>query len=447
MDQEFVPDDVATLDLTGKKRERPRNDMTYDSYTVYLSFIGGEGSEAVSAAAAAEIIVNAPPDLEESIMAVAAGSKDGAATAAAAAGNPILMLDQDQISQLESVLSSDEAKSMLGVEALMVGDDGDIVLGEAPGPGVKDDLEEDVGGQIMMQLEQPEAQNQQQQPQSPKKSKTAPPKRRSQRQMDKEMKEEAERIRLENQALMKKEREEQEQQQHSKLQKQELVGDSSSSSSSEAPPVSEAVKTTPAGRPRRERKIPAHLKGDFETPLVVEPKEPPKEAEEKMEVDEADFEAPTVAISQPTDVVKPPAGDGDDDDDSDSGDSDFNSEDDPERLWCVCKQPHNNRFMICCDNCLDWYHGKCVGITKRMGKEMEEVGNEWRCPKCVEVTKQAKEDAQKAELAKKLKEREEVKKKEIIAKGKLKRSDSGSKQEVGGKQEVRTIVMSVDNLT
>ena len=59
-----------------------------------------------------------------------------------------------------------------------------------------------------------------------------------------------------------------------------------------------------------------------------------------------------------------------------------NSEDDPERLWCICQQPHNNRFMICCDSCLDWYHGKCVGITKKMGKEMEDAGNEWRCPTC-----------------------------------------------------------------
>ena len=29
-------------------------------------------------------------------------------------------------------------------------------------------------------------------------------------------------------------------------------------------------------------------------------------------------------------------------------------QDDPEKLWCICKQPHNNRFMICCDQCLDW---------------------------------------------------------------------------------------------
>ena len=26
------------------------------------------------------------------------------------------------------------------------------------------------------------------------------------------------------------------------------------------------------------------------------------------------------------------------------------------------------KFMICCDICLDWFHGKCVGITKSKGK-------------------------------------------------------------------------------
>jgi hypothetical protein len=23
--------------------------------------------------------------------------------------------------------------------------------------------------------------------------------------------------------------------------------------------------------------------------------------------------------------------------------------------------------MICCDSCEDWFHGKCVGVTKSMG--------------------------------------------------------------------------------
>ncbi|CAH0766459.1 unnamed protein product [Diatraea saccharalis] len=65
----------------------------------------------------------------------------------------------------------------------------------------------------------------------------------------------------------------------------------------------------------------------------------------------------------------------------------WNSEDDPYRLWCICRQPHNNRFMICCDGCEDWFHGKCVNITKAMGQQMEEQGIEWRCPNCIKKTK------------------------------------------------------------
>ena len=72
-------------------------------------------------------------------------------------------------------------------------------------------------------------------------------------------------------------------------------------------------------------------------------------------------------------LLSPPvSGSGSDSDDAGS----WASEDDPDRLWCVCQQPHNNRFMICCDICLDWFHGKCVGITKGQGKVMEEAGQE-----------------------------------------------------------------------
>ncbi|KRK03530.1 uncharacterized protein Dyak_GE26190, isoform C [Drosophila yakuba] len=58
-------------------------------------------------------------------------------------------------------------------------------------------------------------------------------------------------------------------------------------------------------------------------------------------------------------------------------------DDDPNKLWCVCRQPHNNRFMICCDLCEDWFHGTCVGVTKAMGTDMENKGIDWKCPKCV----------------------------------------------------------------
>lgn len=39
--------------------------------------------------------------------------------------------------------------------------------------------------------------------------------------------------------------------------------------------------------------------------------------------------------------------------------------------------------MICCDLCEDWYHGKCVNITKAMGQQMEDTGIEWTCPNCI----------------------------------------------------------------
>ncbi|XP_032674815.1 uncharacterized protein LOC116845807 isoform X2 [Odontomachus brunneus] len=72
-----------------------------------------------------------------------------------------------------------------------------------------------------------------------------------------------------------------------------------------------------------------------------------------------------------------------DDDDDDEEEENSDSEDDPDRLWCICKRPHNNRFMICCDACEDWFHGKCVHVSKAMGQQMEEKGIEWVCPNCL----------------------------------------------------------------
>lgn len=68
----------------------------------------------------------------------------------------------------------------------------------------------------------------------------------------------------------------------------------------------------------------------------------------------------------------------------DSSDSEAKTEDDddPDKLWCICNQPHNNRFMICCDSCEEWYHGKCVNVTKSMGQLMESEGKEWICLYC-----------------------------------------------------------------
>lgn len=68
--------------------------------------------------------------------------------------------------------------------------------------------------------------------------------------------------------------------------------------------------------------------------------------------------------------------------DSSESEEEDKSEDDPDKLWCICNQPHNNRFMICCDTCEEWYHGKCVNVTKAMGQLMEQEGKEWICVYC-----------------------------------------------------------------
>lgn len=66
----------------------------------------------------------------------------------------------------------------------------------------------------------------------------------------------------------------------------------------------------------------------------------------------------------------------------DDDDKSWVEEDDPDRLWCVCRQPFDNRFMICCDRCEEWYHGDCVGITRKRGAQMEVNNEEYICSLC-----------------------------------------------------------------
>ncbi|KAJ7358694.1 hypothetical protein OS493_022134 [Desmophyllum pertusum] len=75
-------------------------------------------------------------------------------------------------------------------------------------------------------------------------------------------------------------------------------------------------------------------------------------------------------------------------------DSDYDPEYDPDRLWCVCRKPHGNRFMICCDHCEEWFHGMCVGITMAQGRQMEKNGQDYVCPKCkVKITEESNKEA------------------------------------------------------
>ncbi|XP_052085444.1 PHD finger protein 3-like isoform X3 [Mytilus californianus] len=59
----------------------------------------------------------------------------------------------------------------------------------------------------------------------------------------------------------------------------------------------------------------------------------------------------------------------------------------PDRRYCICNKPYGNKFMICCDKCENWYHGKCIGITRERGKEMADKEEEYICDGCKEKEK------------------------------------------------------------
>ncbi|KAI8825675.1 uncharacterized protein EV422DRAFT_513808 [Fimicolochytrium jonesii] len=49
-----------------------------------------------------------------------------------------------------------------------------------------------------------------------------------------------------------------------------------------------------------------------------------------------------------------------------------------QRVWCICRQPDSGKFMIQCDNCSEWFHGSCVGLTKKAGEKL----TTYTCPPC-----------------------------------------------------------------
>ncbi|XP_062842379.1 CXXC-type zinc finger protein 1b isoform X2 [Trichomycterus rosablanca] len=50
-------------------------------------------------------------------------------------------------------------------------------------------------------------------------------------------------------------------------------------------------------------------------------------------------------------------------------------------LYCICRKPDINCFMIGCDNCNEWFHGHCINVTEKMAKGIRE----WYCQKCQDI--------------------------------------------------------------
>ncbi|KAH0363795.1 hypothetical protein KCU65_g7137, partial [Aureobasidium melanogenum] len=49
-------------------------------------------------------------------------------------------------------------------------------------------------------------------------------------------------------------------------------------------------------------------------------------------------------------------------------------------LYCICRKPDTGTFMIGCDGCDDWFHGKCVNISEKW----KTLIDKYICPFCEE---------------------------------------------------------------
>ncbi|XP_051531939.1 CXXC-type zinc finger protein 1-like isoform X2 [Myxocyprinus asiaticus] len=50
-------------------------------------------------------------------------------------------------------------------------------------------------------------------------------------------------------------------------------------------------------------------------------------------------------------------------------------------LYCICRKPDINCFMIGCDKCNEWFHGHCINVTEKMAKAIRE----WYCQQCQDM--------------------------------------------------------------
>lgn len=48
-------------------------------------------------------------------------------------------------------------------------------------------------------------------------------------------------------------------------------------------------------------------------------------------------------------------------------------------LYCICRSSKSDQFMICCDQCEEWFHGPCVNITQAYARK---IAN-YYCPLCI----------------------------------------------------------------
>lgn len=76
---------------------------------------------------------------------------------------------------------------------------------------------------------------------------------------------------------------------------------------------------------------------------------------------------------------------------------------DSEKKYCVCKQPYKeNDFMIACDICEDWFHPKCIGMSKKQAQRV----NKYKCVECSQNPEQKQQKEEEMVWARRSRQRE-----------------------------------------
>lgn len=115
------------------------------------------------------------------------------------------------------------------------------------------------------------------------------------------------------------------------------------------------------GRSKRERKIPSKFLSDDS--LVT------RDFHDKSRIG---------VVSSKKSCKDSPATEESEDESSEESEDEGDEEDFKE--YCICRKPHDNRFMIGCDACEEWYHGSCIGVNKKQSECFET----YICPPCKE---------------------------------------------------------------
>ncbi|EDO38102.1 predicted protein [Nematostella vectensis] len=53
------------------------------------------------------------------------------------------------------------------------------------------------------------------------------------------------------------------------------------------------------------------------------------------------------------------------------------------KFFLLGRQPEDERFMVCCDNCDEWYHGECLGMSTEDIEMYKNPEQDFICPFCI----------------------------------------------------------------